>query len=840
MKKLLLSIFTVLLSAVMMSAEEVTFDFANETYGLTRHSDNSGAYIDNGTVVENGGVSVTLNKTEGKNGWRMWTDGLRAYKNSDAGMTITASSNISAIEFTMKKNSIITAVNGTAVSGTSFSYSTSGTTVDLAYTVENNGAILSMKVILGESTGGGENPGTGGDGGEEPDPETQTVATLTDFIAAAPTANTTITGAVTVYYQSPDKKYTFITDGTSNLQVYGSLTNAYSNGDQLTGITGKMGEYGGMAQMVPVVESFGTATAGTPVQPKTATLAQEIAPCEYVTLSGINITGVSGKNATLSDGTNTLAAYDRFSVTLSEVEGATVVGIGAVYNGNKQLYIVSVNGGEQGGGDEPVDPTAKGGKDNPYTVTEVIALNNPGTKSQWVKGYIIGVINYDNGSQLELGASSTVKTCLAIAASPSETDKANCVAVQLPNNSIRTALNLVDNPGNAGKEVSVCGDLEKYFGIAGVKNLSDYVLGEGGGDPVTPPTGTEGDGSEMNPYTVADAISLGNPGTTGKWVNGIIVGVMNYVDGTGNVFSATELTTNSNIVIAATAEDFGTNYVAVQLPGGKVRDDLNLVDRPGNLGKEVSVCGDLIKYCGVTGVKNTTDYNIVGGLAPLPVGETESLTSFVEDQCDTNTKITGTVTVYYQSPDKKYTFITDGETNLEVYAAAGLANTYVNGDQLTGIIGKFGYYQNMPQFVPQVDSFGEAASGAAVQPVETTLSNVMPADFVMIKNATIVSETVEDKTTYTVSDASGSRILFDRFAIGGIVDATNVNILGIGAVFGEDAQLFPIEITPATDGISEITTENSDNIVIYDLQGRKLAAPVKGINIINGRKVLVK
>ncbi len=51
------------------------------------------------------------------------------------------------------------------------------------------------------------------------------------------------------------------------------------------------------------------------------------------------------------------------------------------------------------------------------------------------------------------------------------------------------------------------------------------------------------------------------------------------------------------------------------------------------------------------------------------------------------------------------------------------------------------------------------------------------------------------------------------------------------------------EITgESTTGIVEINAGavNNDETMIYDLQGRKLSAPVKGINIINGKKVLVK
>ena len=132
-------------------------------------------------------------------------------------------------------------------------------------------------------------------------------------------------------------------------------------------------------------------------------------------------------------------------------------------------------------------------------------------------------------------------------------------------------------------------------------------------DPETPdvPEG-DGNGSQEAPYTVSQLIALGNPGTSGQWATGYIVGVMNYVEGTGNVFSSTEINANSNIVIAETPTDFGTDYVAVQLPAGDVRSALNLVDNPSNMGKQVSVCGDLTKYCGIVGVKSTSAYVLDG------------------------------------------------------------------------------------------------------------------------------------------------------------------------------------------------------------------------------------
>lgn len=241
-------------------------------------------------------------------------------------------------------------------------------------------------------------------------------------------------------------------------------------------------------------------------------------------------------------------------------------------------------------------------------------------------------------------------------------------------------------------------------------------------------------------------------------------------------------------------------------------------------------------------MKETSSYSIVGGLPEIPVNETESLTTFVEEQDTENFyKIKGAVTVFYQSPDKKYTFITDGTSNLEVYGA--LDNTYTNGDVLTGIIGKYGYYQNMPQMTPQADSFGEATKGEAIVPAVKALADVQIAEYVTLSNVNIVEVPAAEEgkaSTWNVVDGEATRQLFDRFKLGTIKAAEGVKIVGIGSIYGENLQIFPVEIDYDNSAISEISAAANGQTVVYDLQGRRLAAPVKGINIINGKKVLVK
>jgi hypothetical protein len=51
--------------------------------------------------------------------------------------------------------------------------------------------------------------------------------------------------------------------------------------------------------------------------------------------------------------------------------------------------------------------------------------------------------------------------------------------------------------------------------------------------------------------------------------------------------------------------------MSVQLPAGKVRDALNLVDNPELLGTKVIIKGDVAaSYYGLVGLKNCDDYRL--------------------------------------------------------------------------------------------------------------------------------------------------------------------------------------------------------------------------------------
>lgn len=146
----------------------------------------------------------------------------------------------------------------------------------------------------------------------------------------------------------------------------------------------------------------------------------------------------------------------------------------------RNLLILPGTGEEIGGGDEPGDteetPQGDGTQENPYNIAAVIENQDATTEKVWSSGYIVGVLNGSASNAVFEEPFGDVTTNLLIAASPDETDPNNCVPVQLPNNDVRPVLNLADNPDNHGKLVLLYGTLEAYFGLPGIKNVTNYVL----------------------------------------------------------------------------------------------------------------------------------------------------------------------------------------------------------------------------------------------------------------------------------------------------------------------------------------------------------------------------
>lgn len=190
-------------------------------------------------------------------------------------------------------------------------------------------------------------------------------------------------------------------------------------------------------------------------------------------------------------------------------DAVTICGTITNYNGTieyeKQNYLVAHNGqtsggendGEQGGG------TGAGTAKSPYNVPAAIAAGDK--TGVYVKGYIVGYA-YSNQetkqTEWHFEATGAQASNMLIAASADEKDYTKCMPVALPSGSdVRKALNLLDNAGNLKKEVTVYGNITKYFSVQGVKEVTFAILD--GKEIGTKPGGESGGGeSSTAAYSV--------------------------------------------------------------------------------------------------------------------------------------------------------------------------------------------------------------------------------------------------------------------------------------------------------------------------------------------------
>ncbi len=157
-------------------------------------------------------------------------------------------------------------------------------------------------------------------------------------LRALPADNTTIyvlTGEVVLTFQQTFRNQKYLQDATAAILIddlAGVITTVYSVGDGITGITGKLSEFGGMLQFVPTANSGPATSTGNVITPEVITLAQlntnfESYESELVKVMGVTFVGASGSFANgivypINDGT---ADYN-FRTTFYDVDyiGTTI------------------------------------------------------------------------------------------------------------------------------------------------------------------------------------------------------------------------------------------------------------------------------------------------------------------------------------------------------------------------------------------------------------------------------------------------------------------------------------------------------------------------------------
>ena len=111
-----------------------------------------------------------------------------------------------------------------------------------------------------------------------------------------------------------------------------------------------------------------------------------------------------------------------------------------------------------------------GSKEKPFVPTDLAYYNGKVSGEQYIEGYIVGYW-YNNAAVF--GTDNALASNISIANTADETNGKFTAPVQLKSGSdLRAQLNLKDNPSNLGMKVVLAGEVDTYFTVAGVKNLT--------------------------------------------------------------------------------------------------------------------------------------------------------------------------------------------------------------------------------------------------------------------------------------------------------------------------------------------------------------------------------
>lgn len=164
--------------------------------------------------------------------------------------------------------------------------------------------------------------------------------------------------------------------------------------------------------------------------------------------------------------TRSLAARDILAIKISapsKTSGSVGVAVDTTGNWIYENYTI---GGDNNEGNNGLDTSS--------AISVGDAGKHIGENGVWLYGYIVGGDLTANGKSVKTSG-ITKSTHLALASRSSVTEKASCVAVELPSGKVREALNLVDHPQLIGTRIYVKGNIvEAYFGTTGLKGTTDF------------------------------------------------------------------------------------------------------------------------------------------------------------------------------------------------------------------------------------------------------------------------------------------------------------------------------------------------------------------------------
>ena len=167
--------------------------------------------------------------------------------------------------------------------------------------------------------------------------------------------------------------------------------------------------------------------------------------------------------------------------------------------------------------------------------------------------------------------------------------------------------------------------------------------------------------------------------------------------------------------------------------------------------------------------------------------------------------------------------------------------------------GDFVYYYGIPEVKDNSYTNAEGLtineSDEAAEPTDVSIGDLLElnnrCDLVRISEVTITSEASGSYTNYYANYGDERIQLYGGIDMASYADdGKTYDVVAVfNNIYNGVAEIAPISVTEYVNtGISSVENADGENVekVIYNLSGQRLSQPVKGINIISGKKVIVR
>ena len=326
--------------------------------------------------------------------------------------------------------------------------------------------------------------------------EVPTYATIAEVKAAAKVDKVgVIFNAQEVLVTFINSNNVYVYDGTDGLMLYGK-NSGFKAGDKISAkVAGELYLYNGLTEISNCTfTDLSVISSDNEVTSQKATIADVTNnyaqyESELVTIEGLTTDAIGwDENRVIpfiDDIDNEIMVRDNFKVATNLIfdpqKTYTVTGFVAAYTAegktSYRIYPRSAADIDNGDVPQPGPEPRETSMQNPYSVTDVLAFQIAAKTDTiqvgaWVEGFIIGSVK---NSKLALGLEDAQASNIAIAVTADE--QTVFLPVELASKSdARAVLNLVDNPDMLGKKVWLCGTITQYFGMNGLKAITDFSL----------------------------------------------------------------------------------------------------------------------------------------------------------------------------------------------------------------------------------------------------------------------------------------------------------------------------------------------------------------------------